>query len=474
MKFPEPFLDQMQRQFAADEYSAFVAALQSPPPVSIRLHPMKCTHSYFQETVPWCPQGRYLAERPVFTLDPAFHAGSYYVQEASSMILWHVLQQLNVTDRRLRVLDLCAAPGGKTTLFADFLGENHLIVANEIHKSRVQILRNNVLKTGYSNILVSNNSPEELGQLSSFFDVILIDAPCSGEGMFRKDAASCDEWSPGAVTLCAARQKDILRDILPALAPGGFLLFSTCTYNTQENEGSMRFLSEVPNLENKKLDFPESFHITKRLAGKAEGYQMYPHLVRGEGFFISAFQKTDAEVAQRIPRKPSSLKNAEKETVRIVSNEWCAAGPLSFIVDKAENIHLLKENLCDDAMQISPFLRLLACGVNAGTLQKNVFLPHHNLALSHWKRHDLSVVRLDKQDALKYLKREALHTESGQKGWHIVQYEGACVQTAIVDPTPRPAPTLHSLGWAKNVGSRFNNYLPSEWRIRMEIDRPTG
>lgn len=471
MPFPEPFLVQMQQQLDANEYADFKAALQSSPPVSIRLHPLKCTSSSLEDIVPWCPYGRYLSERPVFTLDPAFHAGAYYVQEASSMILWHVVRQLNVKERGLRVLDLCAAPGGKTTLLADLLGENHLIVANEIHKTRVQILRDNVMKTGYSQLLVCNNTPAELGQLTSFFDLILVDAPCSGEGMFRKDIASCDEWSPGAVSLCATRQKDILRDIVPALAPGGILLFSTCTYNATENEGSIRYLGEKLMLENVKLDFPETFRITKRATGKFEGYQLYPHRVKGEGFFISAFQKTNSEGAQKLSKKTAVLKPAEKDVVRILESDWCTSGHASYIVDKAENIHILSGEASDDALLISPFLRLLACGVNAGTLQKNVFIPHHNLALSHWKRHDLPVVRLEKQDALNYLKREALQTESGQKGWHIVQYEGECVQPVLAGQTSKQSPSLHSLGWAKNVGNRFNNYLPAEWRIRMKIAR---
>ena len=233
MAIKPEFIEQMKR-IVPGEYEQLVNALQSTPPaVSVRLNPMK-NAEYPGHPVPWCGLGRYLDERPAFTFDPLLHAGAFYVQDASSMIIDHIVRTL--VPQPVRYLDLCAAPGGKTTAALSALPEGSLVVANEIMGNRAAILRENVIKWGYPNVVVTNNAPADFTPLRNFFDVIAIDAPCSGEGMFRKDETAVSQWNPGLVCQCADRQKGIIDDIWQSLRPGGLLIYSTCTFNLEENE----------------------------------------------------------------------------------------------------------------------------------------------------------------------------------------------------------------------------------------------
>ncbi len=458
----------MQEQLGNEEFPLFLTAMAAATPVSVRFHPLKCRRVPPLNSVPWCPGGRYLPQRPVFTLDPCFHAGSYYVQEASSMVIWEVLNQVINKKKGLRILDLCAAPGGKSTLLADYFQEDCLLVSNEIIRNRAMALRDNVIKSGYANILVSQNTPEEIGRLHDFFDIILVDAPCSGEGMFRKDADACHEWSPEAVKACAFRQEEILKAILPALKENGVLLFSTCTFNDMENLGSMDFLSEQDVLENIRLTLPEKYNIVSRQSRHAEGYQFYPHKLEGEGFFITAFRKKNEGKKTSIPKGTKSLQIADHKHSAILENQWCRPGEVNFIHDKAGNTHILMKECVDDALTLSAHLRLMHCGVNAGSFQKEVFIPHHNLALSHWASQKIPTLDLDKNEALHFLKREAPVNNSELKGWHRVRYVGECLSLHTQASSPLEAP-FHPIGWAKNIGNRWNNYLPAEYRIRMEL-----
>ena len=245
---PDAFAAQMQQQLGSD-YEAFAAALATPPPVSIRLNPRKPAVDIVGLTpVPWCAEGFYLPSRPVFTLDPLFQAGAYYVQEASSMLLAEAIRQ-TVGKRKpyagqapLKALDLCAAPGGKSTLLASALPPHSVLVCNEVIRSRVPVLRENIDKWGYANVVVSHHDPDDFAPLAGFFDLVMIDAPCSGEGLFRKDPKAMNEWSPEHVMLCAARQGRILAASAPLVAEDGWLIYSTCTYNDAENRQAMQWL----------------------------------------------------------------------------------------------------------------------------------------------------------------------------------------------------------------------------------------
>jgi 16S rRNA C967 or C1407 C5-methylase (RsmB/RsmF family) len=286
---PQAFQVQMQ-QLLGDEWDDFAAALQQPAPISIRYNPYKNTASPAAlEKVSWSPNAYYLPERPVFTLDPAFHAGAYYVQEASSMFVGEVIRQLFPIQKPAKVLDLCAAPGGKTTDLLSCLPAQSLLVCNEVIRSRFQILKQNVIKWGQSNVILSNHDSKDFARLNGFFDVILVDAPCSGEGLFRKDPGASSEWSPNNVQLCTGRQKRILAKAADLLAPGGVLIFSTCTYNRKENEGNASWMMNTFGLEPISLDIPEAWNIVYRDIG----YQFYPHRIKGEGFYIAVMTKKD-------------------------------------------------------------------------------------------------------------------------------------------------------------------------------------
>ena len=243
LQLPVDFSDNMRRLLGEEEYQALAEALQGEPPVSIRVNPWKWQGdglSASAESVPWASGAVYLSERPAFTFDPLFHAGCYYVQEASSMFVQCVLRQY--VPCACRMLDLCAAPGGKSTLARAALPEGSLLVSNEIIRTRAQVLAENMVKWGHPDVVVTQNAPADFTPLTHFFDVILADVPCSGEGMFRKDAESVAEWSMGNVDVCWQRQRGIVADVWECLKPGGLFVYSTCTYNTWEDEENIRWM----------------------------------------------------------------------------------------------------------------------------------------------------------------------------------------------------------------------------------------
>lgn len=295
MKLPSEFISLMQRQLGMEEAGKLFEAIETTEPsVSIRLNPAKWKEADACEAVegmlangsftpvPWCKHGFYLNRRPQFTADPMLHCGTYYVQEASSMFLWHVLQQY-LGDNPVNALDLCAAPGGKSTLLLSALPEGSHLIANEPIRQRAMILRENIMKWGHSDVMVTCNYARHFQSLGSVFNLIVCDAPCSGEGMFRKDAGTIDEWSLGNVQACQKRQREIISDIWPTLADGGIFIYSTCTYNHFEDEDNAVWIAEEFDAERLPLcDAPEW--------GLTDGH-FFPHKARGEGFYIAAFRK---------------------------------------------------------------------------------------------------------------------------------------------------------------------------------------
>jgi 16S rRNA C967 or C1407 C5-methylase (RsmB/RsmF family) len=236
--------------------------------------------------VPWSLYGSYLERRPSFTFDPLFHAGCYYVQEASSMFLEQALRQTTDLAQPLNVLDLCAAPGGKTTHLQSLLSEDSLLVSNEVIRSRAAVLKQNCVKWGTQNVVITNNDPQHFNRLEGFFDVVVVDAPCSGSGLFRRDEEAIEEWSPDNVQLCCGRQKRILADVFPALKEGGVLIYSTCSYSKEENEAIADWLATELQMENLTLQTEKDWHIVETTADKtnAKGYRFFPDKVKGEGF----------------------------------------------------------------------------------------------------------------------------------------------------------------------------------------------
>lgn len=465
LTLPPPFIRQMQGILGAD-WPSLESALHTVPPVSIRFNRAKVSQEEGREhlfgrwnsgagtslvEVPWQPTAYYLSERPVFTLDPSFHAGAYYVQEASSMFVGEAVRQTMDLSRDLRVLDMCAAPGGKSTLLLNLLSERSLLVANETIRARTAPLRENLERWGYPNVAVTSAEAEEFEALEDWFDLVLVDAPCSGEGLFRKDPDAVREWSLPQVEMCAIRQKRILAAAVATLAPGGVLLYSTCTYNQQENDANVAWLLEEFPLDQVTLEIPAEWGIDHTAKG---GYQFYPHRLKGEGFFLSVFRKKSGP-AQKGPSAPPtfrSLKPLSKTLVPAAEN-WLKKGVgARFFQTPAGDVLALPAPLESEFLVLDKVLKNKWFGINLGTFKGSDFVPDHALALSLWVSAELPKASLTGEEALLFLKKETFNPHlDWPKGWVLASYEGL------------------SLGWMKILPNRINNYLPQERRIRMSL-----
>ncbi|MCB0633820.1 MAG: hypothetical protein R2824_16905 [Saprospiraceae bacterium] len=448
MQLPASFVSQMQDQLD-QEFPDFLNALYRPAPVSIHINVLKSVNKKENiDGVKWYSNGVYFAERPNFTLDPVFQAGAYYVQEASSMLIAEAARQLIDLNQDLRILDLCAAPGGKSTLLASLISEDSLLVSNEVIRSRYQVLDYNLIKWGISNRITTSQDAERFAGLTDFFDLILVDAPCSGEGLFRKDPQAVQEWSPEQVKLCSARQQRILTATIPLLKPGGILLYSTCTYNDLENSDNAEWLLENYPLEITPLSFPVDWNIRDRVVG----YQCYPHLVRGEGLYLSAFRKTSGDI-QHNRKSPKNLPYQEPLSKGKTGalTPWVASNPsMRFFEDQKGQITGIPDNQYEHILQLSPYLRYFRMGTPIGSFKGKDFIPDPALALANVLHPEVPSVSVDLDTALQFLKKESIAT-TAKTGWHLVRFEGL------------------GLGWIKVLPNRINNYYPKEWRIRMQI-----
>lgn len=414
---------------------------------SIRLNPFKLSNLFKSEQqVPWCINGRYLKERPSFTADPLFHAGCYYVQEASSMFLEQVFKHSADLTENLRVLDLCAAPGGKSTLISSMLNKNSLLLANEIIKTRVPVLCDNLTKWGPANTFVSNNDPKDFKRLGGYFDVIVVDAPCSGSGMFRKDPDAINEWSESAVQLCSQRQQRILADVYPALKENGTLIYSTCSYSKEENEDICDWLCNNFNLENIRIPTETEWGIVETQSDEHQcfGYRFYPHKVKGEGFFIAAFKKNDPAASAQIKRAKENKGNQKNDEI---IKTWLDNPSEYTVINHMDEYYALNPVHEADLQFLQSKLYLKKSGVRIGKIMGKDLVPHHELAMSLILNKHIPKVDLTREQAITYLKRDELKLESEQRGWVLICYEG------------------HVLGWAKMLGNRMNNYFPKEIRI---------
>ncbi len=446
--FPPNFLGSLAGEPGFDEQNFTNAHQNTDAPTSIRLNPFKKAAIKTGEQVPWCAEGYYLDTRPSFTFDPLFHAGCYYVQEASSMFIGHILNYIKPDGEPVKILDLCAAPGGKSTLLNSAMGADDLLVANEIIKTRVPILTDNLSRWGTANTIVTNNDPKDFTRLKGFFDIILVDAPCSGSGMFRKDPAAMNEWSEANVNLCHQRQERILADIYPCLKEDGYLIYSTCSYSHQENEDILDWLCDEFEFESRQIPVNKEWGIveTQSVKQNAWGYRFYPGKAKGEGLFAACLKKTGAQEAmggfknkeqQKVPAK-------EMDIVKDYINE-----PDDFYYFKAnddwmaiyrqhiESLNILQRNLY-----------IKKSGVRIGKLAGKDLVPDHELALSIIINKDAVLqTELDKEQAIQYLRRDNIDINPTDKGWSLMNYES------------------HALGWAKLLPNRINNYYPKEIRI---------
>lgn len=435
-----------------DAWDAFSAAHSESAPVSIRLNPRKRRELTERTPVPWASLGRYLSERPSFTYDPAFHGGAYYVQEASSMFLEQAFLQIGGGAEGLTILDLCAAPGGKSTHLLSLMSDTSLLVTNEVIRSRASILSENIQKWGYHNTLVTSSDPEHFTALESLFDIALVDAPCSGEGMFRKDPDALRSWSTDNVALCARRQQRILDNIWPAIKNGGYLIYATCTYNEQENEEQLLRLIAEHGAESVPLrvNYPE---ITKVSERGLYAYRFYPHLTTGEGLFMAVVRKNTGPLSTHI-KAPADLPRVAKAVEDIIKN-WVRP-PVQFFMFK-DDIRMLPPGSGRLLNLLSRQLYLVNAGTLIGTSKHNKVVPAHAAALSvhlnqsHWPSQD---VELD--TAIRYLRKEAIEPAELPRGFALVKFEGL------------------PLGWINVLDTRANNLYPAEWRIRSQSNPPTS
>ena len=413
MTLPEGFIRTFSEEFGPELADRFLAAVEQAPSVSVRLNPFKTPSKPDPlmdgaQPVPWNTYGRMLSQRPVFTLQPLFHAGAYYVQDSSAMFpAWLFRQCVPLDDedpnRPIRVLDLCAAPGGKTTDLAASLrlqyGDRFFFFSNEVMRARASVLSDNVAVWGDPNVIVTSVDPKAFAAFEGFFDVVVADVPCSGEGMFRKDPKAVADWSVQTVDLCASRQRRILADVWPALREGGRLIYSTCTFSRAENDDNVAWLCQ-------QLD-AESLLPACGFDGVLKtdfGFLLLPGLVPGEGQYAAAVRKGSG------PR-PSRMTASDLEV-----------------------------------------LRPLRSGVRKGVWKGRDFVPDPDWALSlsyergSWPEEEVSL-----SDALRFLHRDALVLPEAPSGYVLLTYAGL------------------PLGFVKNLGKRCNNLHPQGRRILMDI-----
>jgi len=447
MVLPEAFITRT-KDLLCDEWSDFEKALNEESPVSIRINPRKANPDILKdilslsEPINWTKEGYYLNNRPSFTLDPLFHAGCYYVQEASSMILEYFV--INYFPKPAKVLDLCAAPGGKSTHLSSLLPEESLLVANETVRSRAGILSENLIKWGNPNTIVTQNDPADIGKsLPLFFDVIVADLPCSGEGMFRKNPSSIAEWSLNNVKHCAERQRRIVIDIWKALKPGGIFIYSTCTCNREENEENLEWICK--NLNAELLQEP---------------LRMMPHKVKGEGFFIAGMMKRGE--GNRVKSNSSQVAERSRSITRHASTSLSNLSPVTRHLSPPTNFTYTTNNSkwiaipkihFADYLCIKKYLRVLNAGVTLGETKGQDLIPSHELAMSNsLSKTVFPVFEVDKETALNYLRKDSLQIIPNEllKGFILITYKHI------------------PLGFIKNIGTRINNLYPQEWRIRKK------
>lgn len=439
MNFPEAFTDQLQRNLGKNEADALSESLLLPAPTSIRINSKKMAGSVSLEPVPWSENGYYLNERPQFVDDPYWHGGAYYVQEASSMIIGHVVSQIkNIYDRPIRILDLCGAPGGKSTNIISQLEPDDLLVANEVIKSRAKILYENVVKWGYPNHLVTSNDPKDFESIPGFFDILVVDAPCSGEGLFRKDPGAISEWSIENVNLCSQRQERIIWDVWDCLSEGGYLIYSTCTFNRRENHEILHWVEENFNINNVAIQLDDRWKFLTSSVNQHQVFQAYPHLLKGEGFSFFVVQKTGSVIPKKIKARVNRITPAE---VHLHSTRG------DYVVNESDIYYMTHP---EEISFLDKYLNLLRPGLHIGTYKKNKLVPSQELANSIvLDPGTFDTVQVDDFQAIKYLKNETFDI-TGEKGFYLVKFNDL------------------PLGFINHLGNRFNNLFPQSWRIRKK------
>lgn len=441
MNLPETFIEQL-RDLLPSEWESLVKTISTTEPsVAVRVNrtrgagvPEGC------RCVPWCDEGFYTDGRPAFTFDPDWHGGRYYVQDASSMFISHVIRHL--VHEPVRYLDLCAAPGGKTTAAIQALPPRSLVVANEIMPARARVLADNVVRWGDPRCVVTNNAPAHMGKLTHFFDVIATDVPCSGEGMMRKDDEAVAQWSPELVEQCAQRQREILLDVWQALRPGGLLIYSTCTYNRQENEEIADFIVNELGADSLAVPIEPSWNIHPAIGSDCHCYRFMPHRVDGEGLFMTVFRK-----AGNAPRQVPRIKEKSPKKADEVSKQWLADPNEYLIEQQGDLVVAVPQDISREVTALRATLNVLHAGVEMATVMGRKTVPHHALAMSVVRSDSaFPECEVDYLTALRYLRGESI-TVDGPRGYVLISHQGTI------------------LGFANNLGNRANNLYPKSQRI---------
>lgn len=457
MKFPPDFITSVRSLLGSESESLFTA-LDKDAPVAVRLNPQKAARNpmtFMQPAgrVPWSDWGYYLAERPAFTFDPLFHGGYYYVQEASSMFVEQVTQQL--VKQPACCLDLCGAPGGKSVSLLSALPEGSLLVSNEVNRQRANVLSETLTKYGDPNVVVTNNLPVDFSAFPGLFDLILVDAPCSGEGMFRKNEVAVKEWSLHNVTMCAARQKDILSDVWPALKPGGLLVYSTCTYNKAENEENALWAARTLGAEFIEVETPEEWGITSSFDDEAVSYRFFPHKTKGEGLFVALLRKSEPTLREAdFPSKADFFSKRNGNPTVFVKDtceyaRWLEHPGLFRFIEADNRITALPEAHSGAILSLKERLKFVSTGIELGEKKGKDFIPSHSLAMSReLNREAFCNYELPYEQAISFLRKEGITITDAPREFVLLTYQH------------------EPIGFVKNIGNRANNLYPGEWRIR--------
>jgi len=453
---PSNFIENTTRVFGAPFSEALCANLDlGKGDRSIRMNPYKVKDSLSLPRIPWCSEGYSVSVEKTFAYDPAFHSGLYYVQEAASMFVLKALQSLSFEhDGPLLCLDLCAAPGGKSTLLSSWLGQRGTLVSNEIIGSRAEILKENIIKWGLGNVVVTNNDPAQFTQVGEIFDLVLIDAPCSGEGLFRRDPAARNEWSDKQVDVNVERQQTIINQTWQSIKEGGYLIYSTCTFNVKENEEQIAFMKASFGAEVIDIPLDPLWNIYQH---EPQGnYRFFPHLTPGEGFALVVLRKTSTNNDGK-----ARYKSKARSAI-----QWDRKFPLHEYIDTeksgtqcyAANDHLMALTAhqiacCQGALNA---LHIKYAGIDVGELKQKDFIPAQALAHTIYLKEDaFPVYQCTYEEAIAFLMRDNFIPSSPTgKGLHLIQYQQA------------------PLGFMKFItATRTNNYYPAEWRIRQALDK---
>lgn len=479
MTLPTDFESYTRNLMGEELFGILLKGLDGEAPASIRLNPFKIPATFLgsldnKETsgileplnnlgsaIPWCPYGFYLKERPAFTFDPMLHAGLYYVQESSSMFICEVVRQL--IDMPVTMLDLCAAPGGKSTALRSVLPEGSLLFSNEPIKTRASILKENIIKFGHPDVLVTNNYPKDYRKTGITFDAILADVPCSGEGMFRKDPNAISEWSKANVEKCRQLQRSIIEDIWPCLRPGGLLIYSTCTFNALEDEENVAWIAYELGADPIALDIKDEWNITGSLINDMPVYRFIPGKTKGEGLFLAVLRKkgendndiTIDKKSKTQQKRQKTKRHSDKVKAATSIPKWLE-GDFTTVVDK-DIYRAIPTQWSDIYNNVYGKLHIIHAGIELGTEKGKSFIPNISTALSTTlDEASFPKAELDYDDAIMYLRKEALTLPpSIPHGIVLITYKG------------------YPIGFVKNIGNHANNLYPQEWRIKSS-HAPSG